>query len=108
MADGGLLWRQTVTGHDNAIRVLKALAVQTENEIFVMYVQTHSVVATMNVPSSQSASFNVLLIHSETVCFSFLAANSMASNSSGVTRTRKVPSWACPSGNGGRSAFLLS
>jgi hypothetical protein len=30
----------------------------------------------------------------------------MAFNSSGVTRTRKVPAFACPFGNGGRPAFL--
>jgi hypothetical protein len=49
---------------------------------------------------------NVLLIHPETICSFVLAADSIAFNSLGVTRTRKNPALALPLGNGGRPAFL--
>jgi hypothetical protein len=55
---------------------------------------------------AQSAAFNVLLIHSEADCFSALAAASIAFNSSGVTRTRKVSFLAFPFGSGGLPTFL--
>jgi hypothetical protein len=52
MPDGGLLWRRSVTGRENAIRALIELAAKTENEVCVMHLLTQSVVATLNVPKS--------------------------------------------------------
>jgi hypothetical protein len=55
---------------------------------------------------AQQAAFNFSRIHSETDCLFPFAANSIARNSSGLTRTRNVPAFACPLGRGGRPAFL--
>jgi hypothetical protein len=52
------------------------------------------------------AAFSVLRIHSETVRLLALAVDSIARNSSGMTRTRRVPFLARPFGSGGRPAFL--
>jgi predicted CoA-binding protein len=52
MPDGSMLWRQTVTGHEEAIRVSKELSAKTVNEVCVMHLATKSVVATMNTPQS--------------------------------------------------------
>ena len=46
---GGVVrWRCAVTGHEQAIRKLRELAETTENEVRVMHVPTHSIVAVMN------------------------------------------------------------
>jgi hypothetical protein len=50
MPDGTPLWRQAVTGHDNAISALKELASKTKNEVRIMHLPTSSVIATVNVP----------------------------------------------------------
>lgn len=54
----------------------------------------------------QIAALNAPRIHSETVFLLTLALDSIACNSSGVTRMRKVPIFAVPFGSGGRPAFL--
>jgi hypothetical protein len=55
---------------------------------------------------THNATRSVVRIHSETDFFLFLAADSIARNSPGVTRTRKVPTLASLLGSGGRPAFL--
>jgi hypothetical protein len=52
MPDNMLLWRQKITGHANAIRVLKEIAAKTTNEVRVMHLPTKAVVATMDAPAS--------------------------------------------------------
>ena len=58
-------------------------------------------------PRPHIAAFNVPRIHSETDSFLALAFDSIARNSSGITRMRKVPTFAAPFGNGGRPTFLV-
>jgi hypothetical protein len=48
-ADGALLWRTTVTGHEAAIAKLKELAAKNANEFRVMHLPTQALVAAMNV-----------------------------------------------------------
>jgi hypothetical protein len=48
MEDGSLIWRGAVPGLDAAIAELKKLASETPNELHLMYLATHSVVAKMN------------------------------------------------------------
>lgn len=50
LPDGGLMWRETVAGHENAIRRLKELAQQTPNEVRMMHVLSNSMIASMNGP----------------------------------------------------------
>jgi hypothetical protein len=53
-----------------------------------------------------AVALRVLRIQSETVCLLAFALDSIARSSSGVTRIRKVPTFAAPFGSGGRPAFL--
>jgi hypothetical protein len=46
--DGTLIWRDSVTGHENAIRRLKELAELTPNELRVMHILTNSLIASLN------------------------------------------------------------
>lgn len=52
LADGGLIWRETVAGHENAIRRLIELSKETPNEVRVMHVLTNSLIASMNGPKA--------------------------------------------------------
>jgi hypothetical protein len=45
--DGSLIWRQSVTGHENAIRRLQELVELTDNEFRVMHVLTNTLIASM-------------------------------------------------------------
>jgi hypothetical protein len=49
LSDGSPLWRATVAGHENAIRKLQELALQTPNEMRVMYLPDQAIIATINV-----------------------------------------------------------
>jgi hypothetical protein len=48
MPDGSMVWRGVVTGYENAIAALKELATETSNELHLLHLSTHSVVATIN------------------------------------------------------------
>lgn len=50
LADGGVIWRETVSGHENAIRRLKELSQETSNEVRVMHVLSNTLIASMNGP----------------------------------------------------------
>ena len=53
-SDGDVLWRMTVTGHENAIQQLKQLAATTSNEVRVVHLPTQAVIAVMNRASVSS------------------------------------------------------
>jgi hypothetical protein len=46
--DGSALWRNTVTGRDEAIKRLQELSAQTANEVRLMHLPTQTVIAEMN------------------------------------------------------------
>jgi hypothetical protein len=46
-ADGTMLWRATVVGHEDAIRKLRELAEAGANEFCLMHLGTQTVIATM-------------------------------------------------------------
>jgi hypothetical protein len=50
LPDGGVIWRETVSGHENAIRRLKELSQETSNEVRVMHVLSNTLIASMNGP----------------------------------------------------------
>jgi hypothetical protein len=45
--DGSLVWRDSVTGHEKAIRRLRELVEVTDNEFRVMHLPTGSLIASM-------------------------------------------------------------
>lgn len=45
--DGSLVWRDSVTGHEKAIRRLRELAAVTDNEFRVMHIPTNALIASM-------------------------------------------------------------
>jgi hypothetical protein len=49
LPDGTAVWREAVTGHENAIRKLHVLSVRTTNEIRVMHLETSTLIAVKNV-----------------------------------------------------------
>ena len=53
-SDGEVLWRMTVTGHENAIQQLKKLAATTSNEVRVVHLPTQAIIAVMNRASISS------------------------------------------------------
>jgi hypothetical protein len=53
LPDGQPIWRAAVAGHENALRVLKELAVKTTNEVRMMHLPTKAVIAVLNVDKSQ-------------------------------------------------------
>jgi hypothetical protein len=46
--DGSLIWRETVSGHEAAIRRLRELAEKTKNEVRAMHVPTNTLIAAMS------------------------------------------------------------
>ena len=54
--NGDVLWRMTVTGHENAIQKLSELSASTYNEVRVIHLPTQAVVAVMNRTSKESPS----------------------------------------------------
>ncbi|HTU32570.1 MAG TPA: hypothetical protein VMF66_02070 [Candidatus Acidoferrum sp.] len=53
LADGAVLWRELVSGHENAVARLKELAQLTSNEMFLFHSPTQTVIARINVPSGK-------------------------------------------------------
>jgi hypothetical protein len=51
-ADGTMIWRATVDGHEPAIAKLREIAGKTSNEVQVLHLPTKALVATMNVQKS--------------------------------------------------------
>ena len=51
---GDVLWRMTVTGHENATQQLKQLAATTSNEVRVVHLPKQAVIAVMNRASASS------------------------------------------------------
>jgi hypothetical protein len=51
-ADGSLIWRETVSGHEDAIRRLRELAEKTINEVRAMHIPepTYCLIAARNGP----------------------------------------------------------
>jgi len=47
---GDVMWRSAIVGHENAIRALQQLAKRTTNEVRLMHLASHSLVASTNVP----------------------------------------------------------
>jgi hypothetical protein len=45
--DGSLVWRDSVTGYENAIRRLRELVELTDNEFRVMHVPTNTLIASL-------------------------------------------------------------
>jgi hypothetical protein len=50
LPDGGVMWRDTIPGQENAVRKLEELSERTLNEVVVMHVPTNSVIASMKGP----------------------------------------------------------
>jgi hypothetical protein len=50
LPDGSPIWKELVSGHDEAIRKLQELAKQTKNEVRVMHLATKTIIAAMNAP----------------------------------------------------------
>jgi hypothetical protein len=48
--DGSPLWRESVTGLEDATRRLKELSSQTKNEVRAIHIPTKTVIAAMNLP----------------------------------------------------------
>jgi len=45
--DGALIWRDSVTGHENAIRRLRQLVELPDNEFRVVHLPTNTLIASM-------------------------------------------------------------
>jgi hypothetical protein len=45
--DSSLIWRQSVTGHENAIRRLRELVELSDNEFRLMHVSTKTLIASL-------------------------------------------------------------
>jgi hypothetical protein len=52
LPDGALIWRETVPGHENAIKRLVELSKQTSNEVRVMHVLSKTLIASLNKPKT--------------------------------------------------------
>jgi hypothetical protein len=50
LPDGGVIWRETVRRHENAILRLIEFSKRTSNEVRVMHVLSKSLIASMNDP----------------------------------------------------------
>jgi hypothetical protein len=46
-ADGSVIWRESVTGHEKAIRRLRELVQVTDNEFRVMHILTNTLIASL-------------------------------------------------------------
>jgi hypothetical protein len=49
-SDGSVVWRGTVSGHEDAIRKLQELAAKTTNEMRAMHLPSKTVIASINAP----------------------------------------------------------
>ncbi len=50
LPDGSPMWLAAVTGRENALIELRALAADTENEVRMMDILSNSIIAAINVP----------------------------------------------------------
>jgi len=55
--DGSPLWREAVTGHENAVQRLRELSAKTTNEVRVIHLPTDTVIAAMNAPPDALGDF---------------------------------------------------
>jgi hypothetical protein len=53
--DGSALWRHTVSGHEEAIKRLRELSMQTTNEVRLMHLPTGTLIASLNAHSGGHA-----------------------------------------------------
>jgi hypothetical protein len=53
--DGTMMWKDSISGHEIAIRKLQELAAKTLNECCLMHLATNSVIARMNASKSEGA-----------------------------------------------------
>jgi|HubBroStandDraft_2_1064218.scaffolds.fasta_scaffold123146_4 hypothetical protein len=49
--DGSALWRNTIRGHEEAIKQLREFSTKTENEVRLMHLPTQTLIAAMNTPA---------------------------------------------------------
>jgi hypothetical protein len=54
LPNGTLIWRATVTGHEDAVKKLEQLAKDSQNEFRLMHIPTKTVIATINCKSVSS------------------------------------------------------
>jgi hypothetical protein len=52
LPDGAPIWRETVSGHENAIKKLLELSKRTSNEVRVMHLLSNTLIATLNGPKT--------------------------------------------------------
>ena len=52
LPDGAVIWQETVSGHENAIRKLVELSKRTANEVRVMHVLSNTLIASLNGPKT--------------------------------------------------------
>ena len=55
MPEGTIMWRDSVQGHEEAIRKLKELAACSLNEFQLIHLPSQSLVATVNATPSQNS-----------------------------------------------------
>jgi hypothetical protein len=55
--DRSPLWREAVTGHENAIQRLRELSARTTNEVRILHLPTNTVIAAMNAPPDALGDF---------------------------------------------------
>ncbi len=48
LPDGALIWKATITGHEDAINKLKEVAKGNTNEFRLMHIPSRTVIATIN------------------------------------------------------------
>jgi hypothetical protein len=46
--DGSALWRNTIRGHEEAIKQLREFSTKTANEVRLIHLPTNTLIATMN------------------------------------------------------------
>jgi hypothetical protein len=52
LPDGAPIWKELVSGHEEAIRKLQELGTQTKNEMRLMHVASNTIIATVNPPET--------------------------------------------------------
>jgi hypothetical protein len=51
LPDGSPRWKGSVSGYDDAIRMLHKLSERTANKVHLMYLPTKTIIATLNAPT---------------------------------------------------------
>ena len=49
--DGSAMWRNTIRGHEEAIKQLRELSTKTANEVRLVHLPTQTLIAALNTPS---------------------------------------------------------